>query len=122
VASGTRPRFAAVERRISTSAAAPSEMELEFAAVTVPSLRKAGFSVGIFSRLALNGCSSVSTKRSSLPALMAIGVVSQANQPSLFAFWALWREVNAKASCASRLKEYLAAQSSANVPIKRPLS
>ena len=57
-----------------TSAAAPSEIELELAAVTVPSLRNAGLSVGIFSRLALNGCSSVSMNFSSLPALMAIGV------------------------------------------------
>ena len=73
-ASGARPRFSAVERRIITSAAAPSEIELEFAAVTVPSLRNAGLSVGIFSRFALKGCSSFSTNVSSLPALIAIGV------------------------------------------------
>ena len=68
-----------------TSAAAPSEIELEFAAVTVPSLRNAGLSVGIFSRFALNGCSSISTNFSSLPTLIASGVISQANQPSLLA-------------------------------------
>src|SRR5687767_1763775 len=67
-ASGARPRFSAVERRIITKAAAPSEIELEFAAVTVPSLRNAGFSVGILARLALNGCSSISMNFSSLPA------------------------------------------------------
>ena len=35
--------------RVSTSAAAPSEIELELAAVTVPPSRNAGFSVGILS-------------------------------------------------------------------------
>jgi hypothetical protein len=106
IASGTRPRFSAVERRIITSAAAPSEIELEFAAVTVPSLRNAGLSVGIFSKFALKGCSSVSTNFSSLPALIAIGVVSQANQPSLFAFCARSSEAMAKRSCASLEKLY----------------
>jgi hypothetical protein len=50
-ARGDSPRFSALERRIITSAAAPSEIELELAAVTVPSLRNAGLSVGILSRL-----------------------------------------------------------------------
>ena len=50
VARGVSPRLSAVERRIITSAAAPSEIEEEFAAVTVPSLRNAGRSVGILSR------------------------------------------------------------------------
>ena len=54
-----RPSLSAVERRISTSAAAPSEIELELAAVTVPSFLKAGFSVGILSSWALSGCSSL---------------------------------------------------------------
>jgi len=92
VASGARPRFSAAERRIRTSAAAPSEIELEFAAVTVPSLRNAGFSAGIFSRFALNGCSSISTNFSSLPALIAIGAISHANRPCLFACCALFRD------------------------------
>src|SRR4026207_2419454 len=95
-ASGLRPRFAAVERRIITSAAAPSEIELELGAVTVPSLRNAGLSVGVFSRLALNGCSSISTNFSSLPAFIAIGVISQANQPCLLAACALFRDWMAK--------------------------
>ena len=43
---------------MSTNAAAPSEIELEFAAVTVPSLRNAGFNPGIFAAFALPGCSS----------------------------------------------------------------
>jgi len=113
---------AANSSSISDGAAAPSEIELELAAVTVPSFLNAGLSVGIFSRFALNGCSSVSRKRSSLPDLIVIGVSSQANQPSLFAFCALSKDRIANSSCASREKLYLAAQSSANVPIRRPLS
>ena len=105
-----------------TSAAAPSEIELELAAVTVPSLRKAGFSVGIFSMFALKGCSSISTNFSSLPTLIAMGVNSHANQPSLFAFCARVSDVMANWSCASRAKAYFCAQSSAKLPISRPLS
>src|SRR5688500_4253152 len=101
-ARGARPRFSAVERRIMTRAAAPSDIELEFAAVTVPSRLKAGFKVGIFARFALKGCSSISMNFSSLPTLMASGVSSQANEPSLLAFCARVSEVMATASCASR--------------------
>ncbi|MNG04176.1 hypothetical protein D3C84_872890 [compost metagenome] len=43
-ANGFKPCCSAWERRISTSAAAPSEIELELAAVTVPPSRKAGLS------------------------------------------------------------------------------
>ena len=43
-ASGAIPRRRASEARISTSEAAPSEIELELAAVTVPSARNTGFS------------------------------------------------------------------------------
>ena len=41
--------LSAVDLRISTSAAAPSEIELELAGVTVPSFLNAGLSVGILS-------------------------------------------------------------------------
>ena len=43
-ASGARPSFSAIERRIITSAAPPSEIELELAAVMVPSFLNAGLS------------------------------------------------------------------------------
>jgi hypothetical protein len=43
---------------VMTRAAAPSEMLLALAAVMVPSLAKAGLRPGIFSGLALPGCSS----------------------------------------------------------------
>ena len=66
----------ASERLISTSAAAPSEIELELAAVTVPSFRNAGFSCGMRSRLALSGCSSVRTTVSALPPAIVTGTIS----------------------------------------------
>ncbi len=55
---GLTPSRAAVDSRISTSAAAPSEMLDDVAAVIVPSFLNAGFRPGILSSLALNGCSS----------------------------------------------------------------
>ena len=103
-----RPRFSAVERRISTSAAAPSEIELEFAAVTVPSLRNAGFSVGIFSRFALHGCSSLlddalrpcaafTVDRRDLPGERAVVVRGLRARAATS---------TANASCASRVNRY----------------
>ena len=47
--------------RVITRAAAPSLIELALAAVIVPSLRKAGFRVGILAGRPCSGCSSVST-------------------------------------------------------------
>ena len=59
-ATGFSPRFGGnIFARASTSAAAPSEIDDEFAAVTVPSFAKAGLSVGIFAGSARRGCSSV---------------------------------------------------------------
>ena len=76
-ASGAMPRRSASESRMSTIAAPPSEIELEFAAVTVPSLRNAGFSWGMRSRFAFSGCSSSSTVV--LPALTA--TISRLKRP-----------------------------------------
>jgi len=42
-----QPSFAAVDSRISTSAAAPSEIDEALAAVIVPSFLNAGFRLGI---------------------------------------------------------------------------
>ena len=61
LASGSSLRRLASLSRISTSAAAPSEIELELAAVTVPPSRKAGLSLGILAGSAVNGCSSRAT-------------------------------------------------------------
>src|SRR6185312_5691478 len=60
-ATGFSPFSLATSARARISAAAPSEIEDEFAAVTVPSLAKAGLSVGIFAASALRGCSSAPT-------------------------------------------------------------
>ena len=81
--------------RIMTSAAAPSEIELEFAAVTVPPSRKAGFRVGILSGLAFGGCSSVETSACALPAFTSTGAISQAKSPSLIARLARSSEASA---------------------------
>ena len=104
LAIGVRPLAAAVEARISTSAAAPSEMELELAGVTVPSLRKAGLRVGILSRLALGGCSSEAMVTSPLRPATVTGAISHSKEPSLMAAWARVSEVTAQASCCSRVK------------------
>ena len=89
------PRRSASERFMSTIAAAPSEIELELAGVTVPSFLKAGFNWGIRSRLALNGCSSTLTMVSALPPAMVTGTTSRAKLPSLMAACARVREVMA---------------------------
>ena len=82
-ASGRKPSFSACEARISTIAAAPSEIDDELAGVTVPSLRKAGLRVGIFSMLAENGCSSASTATSPLRPATVTATISQAKLPSV---------------------------------------
>ena len=50
------------------------------------------------------------------------GAISHANVPSLLAASARASDASAKASWASRVNAYVVAQSSANVPISRPLS
>ena len=54
-------------------------------AVTVPSLRKAGLSFGIFAGSAVNGCSSRATSIVPVRALTATGAISLANEPSSLA-------------------------------------
>ncbi|MNJ59027.1 hypothetical protein D3C77_546900 [compost metagenome] len=98
-ANGLRPCFSACERRISTSAAAPSEIELALAAVTVPPSRNAGLSWGILSRRALGGCSSSLIRRCSLPTVTSTGTISLAKLPSLIACCARVSEAMAKSSC-----------------------
>ena len=83
---------------MSTVAAAPSEMEDEDAAVTVPSLRKAGLSVGILARSTVNGVSSLSTTDSPLRPLTVTGEISAANAPEFTAASARFVDSVAKAS------------------------
>ena len=66
-AMGASPRARAPDSFISTTAAAPSEIEEALAAVTVPSFLKAGFRPGILSICAFKGCSSLSTTTTRLP-------------------------------------------------------
>ena len=88
---------------MSTSAAPPSEIELEFAAVTEPSLAKAGRSVGILSKSAVSGCSSWATTVSPLRCLTVTGVTSPSKEPSSIAVFARVSEVMANSSCCSRV-------------------
>jgi hypothetical protein len=89
--------------RVSTNAAAPSLIEEALAAVMVPSLAKAGFSVGILSGRALPGCSSVSMIVSLPRPLTVTGTISPAKAPLEIAFWARSRLAMANASCAARV-------------------
>ena len=90
--------------------------------MTVPSLRNAGFSCGIFSGAALAGCSSLSRTTSPLRPATVTGAISHANVPSLLAASARDSDASANSSCAARVNPNVVAQSSANVPISRPLS
>ncbi|MOA38389.1 hypothetical protein D3C78_1600680 [compost metagenome] len=121
-AKGFRPCFCAWDWRISTSAAAPSEIELELAAVTEPPSRNAGFNEAILSSLAFGGCSSLLITTCSLPTVTVNGTISSLKLPSLIACCARVVEAMANASWASRLKLLVSAHSSAKVPIRRPLS
>ncbi|MCY1559098.1 hypothetical protein D9M68_960990 [compost metagenome] len=88
LASGWRPRRSASAAVIRTSALAPSEIELALAAVMLPSLRNAGFRVGIFSRLAFSGCSSSLTWTSPLRVTTFTGTISAVSEPLAIAAWA----------------------------------
>ena len=72
---------AACSAEVSKSADARSEIELAFAAVILPSLAKAGRSVGIFSILALKGCSSLSTMTSTLRDVTETVTISSSKYP-----------------------------------------
>ena len=119
-ASGLQPSCLAVDSRISTMAAAPSLMLELDAAVMVPSFLNAGFKLLILSSLALAGPSSTLTVTSPLRVLTVTGVISAVKAPLCAAACARCTLAMAKASCASRVKLYLAAQSSPNVPMERP--
>src|ERR1700684_4629098 len=84
-ASGLRSSDAAKDSRAKTSAAAPSEIPEELAAVTVPSFLNAGLSVGILEISRVNGVSSLSTTTSPLRVLAVTGAISAAKLPPLTA-------------------------------------
>ena len=71
----------ATDSRIRTSADEPSDMDDALAAVMVPSFANAGRRPGIFSMLALNGCSSLSTTVSPLRLFTVTGTISALFRP-----------------------------------------
>jgi hypothetical protein len=121
-ARAVRPLASAAAARQRTSAAAPSEIEEELAAVTVPPSRKAGFSCGIFSGRALPGCSSVSIRVSPLRDVTVTGATSASKAPLSMRRKRVGQGAERVASCWSRVNWKASAQSSAKVPIRRPLS
>ena len=80
-ASGARRCSRTADSLASSSADAPSEIELELAAVMVPPSRNAGFSVGMRSIRARRGCSSSAIVASPI----VIGAISCASSPLLVA-------------------------------------
>ncbi len=84
-ARGFSPFEAAKAAEESTKAAAPSFNEDEFAAVTVPFLSKAGFSVGTLSFFSFFGPSSSEMVTSPAFVEIVMGAISSANNPC---FWA----------------------------------
>ena len=118
---GLAPIFLACDAVVITSAAAPSLIdELEAAVMVPPSLLKAGLSVAILSSLTLPGPSSIAISVSPPRPLTVTGVISALKRPSAVACLARSTLAMAKASCCSRVKLYLAAQSSPKVPMDRP--
>ncbi len=103
LAIGFKPFSATAVSLASTNAEAPSEIELELAAVTVPSALNAGFSWGILSILAFPGCSSVSMMVSPLRCLTVTGAISAVSAPDSIAAMARRNEPIAYSSMDSRV-------------------
>ena len=85
----------AAERRAMTSAAPPSEIDDEVAAVTVPPSRNAGLRSGIFSGFARPGASSSASP--------PVATSSAANAPEAIAALARSSDSSAYSSCAARV-------------------
>ena len=86
-----------------SKADAPSLIELEFAAVIVPSFANAALNVGILSILAFAGFSSTSIVTSPFRVVTFTAVISFLKYPSAMAFCARVRERIANSSICSRL-------------------
>jgi len=96
------------------SAAAPSEICEEFAAVTTPSGLKDGVSAAIFSRL--TGTRTPSSVSKTEPSGSVRGTISRVNRPSAIARPACSWLCAANASSSSRLSPHVSAISSAEIP------
>ena len=103
-----------------TSAAAPSAIDEELAAVTVPSLPKAGLSAGMRPMSQVPGVSSRAITVSPFLPLTVRGAISASNSPESTARSARRTDSAAKASWSLRLKPYLLAVASAKQPISLP--
>src|SRR5260221_13834622 len=84
---GFRARALASDFFITIRIAAPSEIDDDEAAVTVPSLANAGFRVGIFSGLHWPGGSSVSSTTSPALPLTVTPAISALKAPLVTAVW-----------------------------------
>src|SRR3546814_13922795 len=93
---GLIPNRSATDWRVITSAAAPSEIDEALAAVIVPSLAKAGLSVGILAASTLAGCSSSAIVVMPLRVATSTGAISRSNAPDFCAFCARSRLAIAK--------------------------
>src|ERR1700730_12094820 len=111
------PLRAAIESRVRITAAAPSEMLAELAAVTVPSFLKDGFSEGILAMSRVEGVSSVSTSRSPLRVFAVTAAISDRKLPLATAALARRADSVANSSWARRLKSYLLEVASAKQPM-----
>src|SRR5215467_8949055 len=111
---GFQPFDFAWSSEVTTSAAAPSLILEELAAVTLPSFWNAGFNVGILSSGAANGSSSASTFTGA-PFFWgtSTGAISALKKQAFAAFWARLYDSSAKASCSSLVKWYFETHSSA---------
>ena len=116
-ANGFNPLAIAWASSIRTSAAAPSLILEELAAVIVPSFLNAGLRLGILLISHLPGCSSISKTISPLRVFTVTGAISSLNEPLVCAASARRTDSAANASCSSRVKLYLSAQSSPKPPI-----
>ena len=85
---GLRPCAFTADSLARIRALAPSDMELAFAAVIVPSLAKAGRNDGILSTRPLWGCSSSTTVTTSRRVLTSTAAVSACRRPCSMAFFA----------------------------------
>ena len=115
---GFAPRFSAVSRSISTTAAAPSLMPDALPAVTVPSLRNTGRSFARSSTVAsARGCSSVSNTVSPRRVFILTGRICCLNRPSDIARDARRCDSSASASWSPRVIWWLSARFSAVSPM-----
>ena len=110
----------ALSSELTNSAAAPSEIEEELAAVTVPSFLNAGFKFGIFSGCAFLGCSSSLMVMSPFLVLMVTGEIYLSKAFFFCADRALFNEPMAYSSCCSLVNWNNSAVSSAYAPINLP--